>query len=600
MTHQSEIKDTNIKTFALNDLVLSKLNPRQNVSNEEIAELAESIKICNGLIQNLSGFQVKKGDKVQIVAGGRRLRALQFLAANGGFGPYPVPVAITDREDIAKVWAVAENTARKDLNPVDEIIAFRAMSMEGKSIAQIAAIFATTEQTVYKRLALAALPDAAMEAIRDGSVSLSFARILTIAKDETLILEAVERIKNRGFFNEYSLKNFVLPQAISDGDHRILAIGEEAYVAAGGQITHDLFEDEKHYTDIELIDRLVSEKLASDAADLVKSGWNWAEVPSEELYSWEIEKHAAARVYPIEGVFTDDEADEYERLSELEEGEGIDDAGVQKLRDLEIIQKGDYSPEQRNLSGCFVQLSRDGSVEVFGGIVSPEDVAAAVEAGLVVKPREKVKADPLAMSQALCNDLTRARTTGFQTGFLDKTDLLLDLLAYHLGGHYKGEAPMALRQEIVDNQPTTETGFVKDDRLEQPCNTWSSPKGKQMNFATFQKKGKKHRNTVLADKLVKLVSFHNDDLTKELAQITEATLRDVMTPTFENFFKRVKSAALVSYYTEIMGVHGDPSFAGWKKKAQAEALHEIFNDSETQKHLAKEIIERIKTWEPKG
>ena len=64
--------------FPLSKLTLSGMNPRQNVPAAEVEELAESIWTA-GLIQNLAGIENGKGG-VEIVAGGRRLRALQLLA----------------------------------------------------------------------------------------------------------------------------------------------------------------------------------------------------------------------------------------------------------------------------------------------------------------------------------------------------------------------------------------------------------------------------------------------------------------------------------------------------------------------------------------
>ncbi|WP_282154249.1 ParB/RepB/Spo0J family partition protein [Ruegeria atlantica] len=76
-----------IETVALSDLYLSDLNPRQEVGEDGIALLADSLVMC-GLIQNLSGLRDTDG-KVAIVAGGRRLRALN--------------IAVTERADLAQV-----------------------------------------------------------------------------------------------------------------------------------------------------------------------------------------------------------------------------------------------------------------------------------------------------------------------------------------------------------------------------------------------------------------------------------------------------------------------------------------------------------------
>ena len=49
-----------IEYLSLNDLTLSDLNPRKEVSKESIALLAQSLVTC-GLIQNLAGIIVKRG-----------------------------------------------------------------------------------------------------------------------------------------------------------------------------------------------------------------------------------------------------------------------------------------------------------------------------------------------------------------------------------------------------------------------------------------------------------------------------------------------------------------------------------------------------------
>ena len=79
MTNQSKHSaDASIIYASLDQLYLHELNPRQEVSQEAVEALAESIKTC-GLLQNLGGLQDDSG-KIGIVAGGRRLRALAYLA----------------------------------------------------------------------------------------------------------------------------------------------------------------------------------------------------------------------------------------------------------------------------------------------------------------------------------------------------------------------------------------------------------------------------------------------------------------------------------------------------------------------------------------
>lgn len=71
-----------IRNIPLSQLDLSPLNPRRNVTDEDITALADSIRTA-GLLQNLAGIETETG-RVEIVAGGRRLRALFQIADESG------------------------------------------------------------------------------------------------------------------------------------------------------------------------------------------------------------------------------------------------------------------------------------------------------------------------------------------------------------------------------------------------------------------------------------------------------------------------------------------------------------------------------------
>ena len=77
MTQHTDIIATEAR-IPLARLSLSPLNPRQDVPEADIIALAKSIWDA-GLIQSLAGVIDQHG-KAEIVAGGRRLRALQHLA----------------------------------------------------------------------------------------------------------------------------------------------------------------------------------------------------------------------------------------------------------------------------------------------------------------------------------------------------------------------------------------------------------------------------------------------------------------------------------------------------------------------------------------
>lgn len=198
MTKQSKITASEAR-FPLASLSLSPLNPRQNVPENEVIELADSLWSA-GLIQNISGLLTDEGG-AEIVAGGRRLRALQYLADKH-------PDLETKRPDLAnplvnlapdrttaEAWANTENIARKALEPADEIRAYGKMSANGATAGNIARAFAVTEKHVYRRLALSKFPEAVLDALAKGEINLSAAACFTISDDEEHSVEVLNEVR---------------------------------------------------------------------------------------------------------------------------------------------------------------------------------------------------------------------------------------------------------------------------------------------------------------------------------------------------------------------------------------------------------------------
>ncbi len=98
--------------------------PRTTFEDDALAELAESITQL-GVLQPLLVRQLADG-RFELIAGERRLRA----AARAGLESVPVMVVETDdRGSLER--AVVENIHRRDLNPLEEAAAYRALIEEG-------------------------------------------------------------------------------------------------------------------------------------------------------------------------------------------------------------------------------------------------------------------------------------------------------------------------------------------------------------------------------------------------------------------------------------------------------------------------------------
>ena len=117
-----------VRKIALDKLVLSPANARKTPpSPAEDAELKASIR-TRGLKQNLVVHPAADDKGVHAVtAGGRRLKALQELAAEGVIpDDYKVP-CLVETPEVALETSLMENTVRAGMHPADEFVAMAAV-----------------------------------------------------------------------------------------------------------------------------------------------------------------------------------------------------------------------------------------------------------------------------------------------------------------------------------------------------------------------------------------------------------------------------------------------------------------------------------------
>jgi ParB family chromosome partitioning protein len=107
--------EVNLNKLLIGDLSPNKYQPRKDFNEENLKDLADSIKE-RGIIQPII---VRKSNdnrsKYEIIAGERR-----WLAAQKA-GLHEVPVVITEADDLKSLeFAIVENVQRHDLNAIEE------------------------------------------------------------------------------------------------------------------------------------------------------------------------------------------------------------------------------------------------------------------------------------------------------------------------------------------------------------------------------------------------------------------------------------------------------------------------------------------------
>lgn len=145
--------------------------PRQDFSGADLEGMVSSIRE-KGIITPLLVSKTDTG--YQLIAGERRWRAAQ----KAGLERIPVVVRdVTSTE--ALELALIENIHRKDLNPIEEALAYkRLMEDTGATQDSVAKRLGKDRSTIANMLRLLNLPVAIQKDVIDGNLSMGHARVI--------------------------------------------------------------------------------------------------------------------------------------------------------------------------------------------------------------------------------------------------------------------------------------------------------------------------------------------------------------------------------------------------------------------------------------
>lgn len=276
----------------LSHLIPSRLNVRRHPSSavEELAALIASQGLLHHLIVTeppaVVGRKGKASSKAQgrfaVVAGQRRLRALQLLQSQGRLPKdHVVPCELVPPERAVEV-SIAENSGREALHPADEFDAFKALIAEGHGVEDVAARFGVSPLTVQRRLKLAAVSPALLTLYREGQCGITLDHLIALAvSDDSAAQEQAWFEAQPWDRDPASLKRKLMASAVAArGNALVRFVGIEAYEAAGGVVRRDLFDDEqsRFLSDPALLQSLATAKLEAIAAEVRAEGWAWVEV----------------------------------------------------------------------------------------------------------------------------------------------------------------------------------------------------------------------------------------------------------------------------------------------------------------------------------
>jgi ParB family transcriptional regulator, chromosome partitioning protein len=166
--------------------------PRKEFRQAQLLELAVSIT-RDGVIQPLVVRKV--GDKYELVAGERRLRAARLA----GLSKVPVVVQEVSDERLLEI-ALVENIQREDLNPIELAVAFERMATElSLNHEEIGARTGKDRATITNSIRLLQLPSELQEMVAKRELSSGHARAILKLHNDADRKVLAQRILTEGW-----------------------------------------------------------------------------------------------------------------------------------------------------------------------------------------------------------------------------------------------------------------------------------------------------------------------------------------------------------------------------------------------------------------
>ena len=580
-----------IQRVPLSQLFLSQLNVRKGEVEEGIPELADSI-LKDGVLQNLVGYEErpkrgsKKSSRKEVIAGGRRWRALQLLLKQKKItGSYLVPFKLVSKAE-AIVVSLNENAHRKSLHPADEFEAALALLEEGKSIEDIAARLHLKPIVVQRRLELARVAPEFIDDYRQGKlITLEHLMALAVTQDHKKQREVWSGLGRHQKTPQY-IRKLLVESEIPASDPVARFVTVEAYEKAGGKTRRDLFDAENEISlgDRTLVTELARKKLQATAAQLSNESLAWVDVSPVvadlafiasyghvQTTRREMTAEEVARIKELDRELGELDTEE-EQLFGAEDEPDADAVADIESRRGELEEERDKVlsgldlpvPEQLAKSGALVCINHQGEPHVVRGLLRAEDAKLfAQQARRELKAGQEGKdIHKPTHSAALLIRLTEQRTLALRAEFVQHPEVALAAVidrfvhnTFHLSSRGGGNALEIVSPERYLGSDSTAKEGTAAALLKQRRECWTDRVCKASDQFQFI------LNLPMAEKLELLAvatsatlnAVQNSEGPSEadgLSAALQLDLRRWWTPTATNYFESVSKEVILAALRE--------------------------------------------------
>jgi ParB family chromosome partitioning protein len=623
-----------IKTIPLNKLVPSPRNVRRHSDPAADAELKASIA-AHGLLQNLIVRPGAKG-KFEVEAGERRRKAMASLAEDKVLarGHEVTCLVLEDSAEAAIETSLAENFHRLAMNPADEAQAFASLIDAGASAEEVARRFGLTVRFVEGRLRLAQLAPQVLEALASGEITLDLAKAYGATSDQAIQARVYEQVST-GYYapNPDSIRRMVLSGTVRGSDPRARLVGRDAYLAAGGRIERELFDDEdsEAWADVALLEELAATKMAEQAQALaVEQGLAWVKPTLDPYASYDLVEglvHLPAEPAPLTEVELarldaldasyDENAAVLENEGSAEDAIAAAEAAIEAIeRECQEIRARPpvLAPELKAEAGMILVLSRDGTPvlqPVFYGQRQVE--ASGDDDGIEVIAVEGVESPRRAtLSKRLVDELAMQRRDVLALHVASDPALALDFMVFTLADadtlDYRARSATTLRGGVPAGPIT---GFEAKDASASASlaefksgldEHWRGGASASERFEQFRALPDEARAAWLGhvvgrtlEASLNMSGERRIELHDHLGCLIGVDMAAWWRPTAANYFDRVSKAAILDALSAVGGPDLASRFASVKKGDLAMSAERVFAGT----YITEvEVRERALAWVP--
>ncbi len=193
---------SHIELLDIDHIEINPYQPRKEFDNEQLKELAESIKTY-GIIQAITVRDLKDG-KFQLISGERRYRA-SIIA---GLKQIPAYIRIAD-DNLMLEMALVENIQRENLNALEVAISYQRLIGEFDfTHEQLSERVGKKRATISNYIRLLKLPPLIQTSLKNEEISMGHARALLSIDDLALQLKLFKQTKE-GDISVRTLENII-------------------------------------------------------------------------------------------------------------------------------------------------------------------------------------------------------------------------------------------------------------------------------------------------------------------------------------------------------------------------------------------------------